>query len=209
MSSLAVHFFSILHFFIFLFFFLFFLVFFFKKISFFPFFHSFHFFIFLHFLFFIFLHFFIFYLRKSPLPSSVSPDPRPGELLCCTDADKTSRRSTSGCVVTLGGGVLNCWAMKQKSVALSSWERELFAAITSGTGSSGIQSELMDLGYKCSVTVATDSQSVVDHSKRHFHLFFFDIFRFFFFSFFSPPWGLSLKHRFFLRNFFSLRHDSG
>ena len=96
-----------------------------------------------------------------------------GELLCCTDADrasdKTSRRSMSGCVVTLGGGVLNCWAKKQKSVALSSWESELLAATTSGTRSLGIQSELMDLGYSCSVTVATDSQSVVDHSKRRGH----------------------------------------
>ena len=37
--------------------------------------------------------------------------------------------------MTLGGGVLNRWAKKQKSVALSSWESELFAAITSGTRS--------------------------------------------------------------------------
>ena len=55
-------------------------------------------------------------------------DPRPEELLCYTDADwasdKTSRRSTSGGVVTLCGGVLNCCAKKQKSVALSSWESE-------------------------------------------------------------------------------------
>ena len=71
--------------------------------------------------------------------------------------------------MTLGGGVLDCWAKKQKSVALSSWESELFAAITSGTTSLGIQSELMDLVYSCSVTVATDSQSVIDHSKRRSH----------------------------------------
>ena len=71
--------------------------------------------------------------------------------------------------MTLGGGVLNCWAKKQKSVALSSWESELFAAITSGTRSLGIQSELMDLGHSCSVTVATDSQSVIDHSGRRGH----------------------------------------
>ena len=100
-------------------------------------------------------------------------DSRPGELLCCMDADwasdKTSRRSTSGGVVTLGGGVLNCWTKKQNSVALSSWESELFAAIMSGTRSLGIQSELMDLGYNCSVTVATDSQSVIDHSRRGGH----------------------------------------
>ena len=112
------------------------------------------------------------YLRKAPVASQGFPfhDPQPEELLWYTDADwasdKTSRRSTSGGVVTLGGGGLNCWAKKQKSVALSSWESELFAAITSGTRSLGIQSELMDLGYNCSVTVATDSQSVIDHSRR-------------------------------------------
>ena len=61
-------------------------------------------------------------------------------------------------VVTLGGGVLDCWAKKQKSVALSSWEGELFAAITWGTRSSGIQSELMDLGHSCSVS-CRDRQS--------------------------------------------------
>ena len=85
------------------------------------------------------------YLRKAPVAWQGFPfhDSRPEELLCYTDADcprdKTSRRSTSGGVVTLGGGVLNCWAKKQKSVALSSWESELFAAITSGTRSLGIQ----------------------------------------------------------------------
>ena len=112
---------------------------------------------------------------KHPLLGRVSPFTThdPGEPLCCTDADwashRTSRRAMSGGVVTLGGGVLNCWAKKQKSVALSSWESELFAATTSGTRSLGIQSELMDLGQSCSVTVATDSQSVVDHSKCRGH----------------------------------------
>ena len=75
-------------------------------------------------------------------------DPRPGVLLCYTDADRasdrTSRRSTSGGVVILGVGVLNCWAKKQRSVPLSSWESELFSAIMPGTRSLGIQSELED-----------------------------------------------------------------
>ena len=98
------------------------------------------------------------YLRKAPVAWEGFPfhDPWLVELLCYTDADrasdKTSRRSTSGGVVTLGGGVLNCRAKKQKSVALSSWESERFAAITSGTRSLGIQ-----------------SQSVVDHSRRRGH----------------------------------------
>ena len=60
------------------------------------------------------------YLKKAPVAWQGLPfhDPRPEELLCYTDAgwasDKTSGRSTSGGVVTLGGGVLNCWAKKQK-----------------------------------------------------------------------------------------------
>ena len=54
------------------------------------------------------------YLRKAPVAWQGFPfhDPWPEELLCHTDADwasdKTSRRSTSGGVVTLGGGVLYC-----------------------------------------------------------------------------------------------------
>ena len=111
------------------------------------------------------------YLRKAPVAWQGFPfhDPRPRELLCYTDAvwasDDFSELNERG-VVTLGSGVLNCWAKMQTSVALSSWESELFTAITSGTRSLGLQSELMDLGHSCSVTVATDSQSVVDHTKR-------------------------------------------
>ena len=71
--------------------------------------------------------------------------------------------------MTVGGGVFNCWAKKQKSVALSSWESELFSVVTSGPRSVGIQSELKDLGYSCSVSVATNSQSVIDHSRRQGH----------------------------------------
>ena len=60
------------------------------------------------------------YFRKAPVARQGFPfhDPRPEELLCYPDADwasdKTSRRSTSGGVVTLGGGVLNCWAKIQR-----------------------------------------------------------------------------------------------
>ena len=114
------------------------------------------------------------YLRKALDAWQSFPfrDPRPGELLCYTDADwasdKTSRRSTSGGVVTLGGGVLNCWAKKQKCVAPSSWEASC-SQPSRQTLSFGIQSELKDLGHGCSVTVATDSQSVINHSRRRGH----------------------------------------
>ena len=71
--------------------------------------------------------------------------------------------------MTLGGGVLNCLTKKQNSVALSSWRGELFAALMSGARSLVIQSELMDLWHSCSVTVATDSMSVIEHSRRRGH----------------------------------------
>ena len=60
----------------------------------------------------------------------------------------------------MGGGVLNCWAKNQKSVAPPSWEGELFSATMSGTRSLEIQSELKDLAYSCSITVGKDSQRV-------------------------------------------------
>ena len=47
--------------------------------------------------------------------------------LCYADADWPSDKegSTSGGVVTLGGGVLGCWEKKQRSLARSSWESGL------------------------------------------------------------------------------------
>ena len=71
--------------------------------------------------------------------------------------------------MTVGGGVVNCWAKKHKSVALLSWESELFSVVTSGPRSARIYSDLKDLGFSCSVSVATDSQSVIDHSRRMGH----------------------------------------
>ena len=80
------------------------------------------------------------YLRKAPVAWQGFPFTTHGADWASI---KTSRRSMSGGVVTLGGGILNCLAKKQKNVALSSWESELFAVITSGTRSLEIQSELM------------------------------------------------------------------
>ena len=68
--------------------------------------------------------------------------------------------------MTLGGGVLNCWANRRVSRCQAG---RVSCSQPSGTRSLGIQSELMDLGYNCSVTVGTDSQSVIDHSRRRGH----------------------------------------
>ena len=116
------------------------------------------------------------YLRKAPVAwqGFFFHDTRPEELLCYADADwasdKTSRRSTSG-------GRRDSWWWSSQLLGeeteecrtFNLGESELFLAITSGTRSLGIQSELMDLGYNCSVTVVTDSQIVIDHSPRRGH----------------------------------------
>ena len=106
------------------------------------------------------------YLRKAPVAWQGFPfrDPRHGALVLhgCrlglrqdfSSIDEWRRRdSWWGSSQLLG---------EENSFALSSWESELFAAIMSGTRSLGIQSELKDLGHSCSVTVATDSQSVTE-----------------------------------------------
>ena len=110
------------------------------------------------------------YLRKVPVACQGFPfcDPRLGVLLCWA-TDKVSGRSTSGGVVTLSGGVLTCWARKQRSVALASWEDDLFSAITASTCSLGILSEWQVLGSSCVVAIASDSQIVMDHSRRRGH----------------------------------------
>jgi len=80
-----------------------------------------------------------------------------------------SRGSGSGGVVIQNGGFLTGWAKKQRSIALSSWESELFAAITVGTRCLGINAELADLGRDRPIVLATDSQSVIDHYRRRGH----------------------------------------
>ena len=81
---------------------------------------------------------------------------------------RVSLPSPRGGVVTLGGGILN-WRRNKIVSHCQAGRVSCLAAIASGTKLLGIQSELMDLGYNCSVTVATDSQSVIDYSRRRGH----------------------------------------
>ena len=112
------------------------------------------------------MHFLVWQVLLSRLALETRAAKRVGRhLRKVTDADWASDK-ISWRSVNLGVGVLNCWAKKKKSVALSSLESELFEAILSGTRLLGIQSELMDLEYNCSVTVATDSENAIDHSRR-------------------------------------------
>ena len=64
----------------------------------------------------------------------------------------TSRRQAfnSGGVLVHNGGLLRFWSRNQKAVSLSSWESELYAAVSSGTETLALQRQ----------------QAVVDHTAR-------------------------------------------
>ena len=63
-------------------------------------------------------------------------------------------------------GLLRFWSRRQKAAPLSSWESELFAAASTGVEALGLQSGLRDFGNNTRVTIACDSQGVVDHTAR-------------------------------------------
>ena len=62
--------------------------------------------------------------------------------------------------------LLRFWSRRQKAVPLSSWESELYAAVSTGVEAFGLQSGLRDLGNSTHVTAACDNQGVVDHTAR-------------------------------------------
>ena len=51
-------------------------------------------------------------------------------------------------------------------MSLSSWESELYAAVSTGVEALGLQSGLRDFGNNTRVIVACDNQWVVDHTAR-------------------------------------------
>ena len=65
-----------------------------------------------------------------------------------TDSDwadcKTTRKSTSGGVVTLGGCALKSWSRMQSYVALSSAEAELYALVGTAVEALGVQALMND-----------------------------------------------------------------
>ena len=51
-------------------------------------------------------------------------------------------------------------------MSLSSWESELYAAVSTGVEALGLQSGLRDFGNNTRVTVACDNQGVEDYTAR-------------------------------------------
>ena len=80
-------------------------------------------------------------------------------------ANREDRRSVSGGMLVHNGGLLRFWSRRQKAVSLSSWESELYAAVSTGVDTLGLQSGLRDFGNNTGVTIPCDNQGAVDRDS--------------------------------------------
>ena len=85
------------------------------------------------------------------------------EVTTFTDSDwagcKETRKSSSAGVVMLGEHALKAYTRKQKIIARSSAEAELYAAALGASESKGIVSLLRDLGYEKKPVLAIDAKA--------------------------------------------------
>ena len=91
-------------------------------------------------------------------------------LLCEVDADyagdRSSRKSTSGGLISYGSHLLKSWSSNQAVIALSSGESELYALVKGFSWSLGCQSMCLDFGVKLGLRVATDSSAAKSLVER-------------------------------------------
>ena len=71
--------------------------------------------------------------------------------------DKTTRRSTSGGMAVLAGGLLKSWSSTQGTVAMSSGEAEYYAMVKAAAEGLGIQALAKDLGLQLKLRLWVDS----------------------------------------------------
>jgi hypothetical protein len=85
------------------------------------------------------------------------------ELKVFSDSDwagcRSTRKSTSGGIITLDGIVLKAWSSTQATVATSSGEAELHAAIKAASEALGFQSVARDLGLEIGIELVVDSSA--------------------------------------------------
>ena len=79
---------------------------------------------------------------------------------------KSTRASTSGGIVSWGGSVLKSWSRTQKSIALSSGEAEVYAALKGCAEGIGIKSLMADLGIIVDIEVVQDSTAAKGTASR-------------------------------------------
>jgi hypothetical protein len=79
---------------------------------------------------------------------------------------KTSRRSTSGGLVTLGGSILRSWSNRQSTIALSSGEAEFHSASKAAAELMAVSSMMNDLGWPVERRLFVDASAAQAMSNR-------------------------------------------
>ena len=78
-----------------------------------------------------------------------------------TDSDwagcKTTRKSTSGGILCVGGDVVKSWSKTQGSVSLSVGEAEYYAVVKGAAEALGLRSLMADLGTVATIKIISDS----------------------------------------------------
>ena len=77
-----------------------------------------------------------------------------------------TRRSTSGGVVSVGGGMMKSWSGTQASTAMSSGEAEYYAMVKGASEALGIQALAADLGWSWKVRMWVDSSAAKSIASR-------------------------------------------
>jgi hypothetical protein len=95
-------------------------------------------------------------------------------LSVCSDRDwvgcKTTRKSCSGGVILLLGGLVTSWSNRQASGAFSSGEAEYCAVVKAGAEAFGVHTLAKDLGWVASIRLFVDSSAA---KVRHLEVRFF------------------------------------
>ncbi len=70
---------------------------------------------------------------------------------------KETRKSRSGGLALLGGGVVKSWSNRQATPALFSGEAEYYAVVQGAAEALGVEALAMDLGWQAKVQLMVDS----------------------------------------------------
>ena len=111
------------------------------------------------------------YLRGTPRAAQFFPwQRRPVEVVCQTDSDwagcSRTRRSTSGGVICFGQHAVMHWSRTQATVALSSGEAELNAALKGGCELLGVRELMQEWGREAAYSLEVDSSACVGTLNR-------------------------------------------
>ena len=77
-----------------------------------------------------------------------------------------TRRSTSGGIVTLDGGVVKSWSGTQATIATSSGEAEYYALVKAAAEGLGVKAVMEDMGWNMKVRIWIDSTAAKSVASR-------------------------------------------